>query len=335
MQRRLRDAVSEPSRSLPVAPLVTGAIGRAVRKPQKRIEGEEMFKCLIPALTVAMLGHCVASAQFFGANYPASPGYSQPARPIRIARATDNELLASPSDNLDDLDARDAFDQPPAGDLPALVPAATGGAIDSPQSLELLDSLEPPKLQDIPERLELPLPKQADQSASPSDLNSVQPEISAQDLQALQPPPEPLSILESSPVPATPIPGPIDFNEAIQQQQRDLAHSHHHSSPSQYYGGTYQANHDRTFHASTDYGYSGEAANGCGSGLTPLPYRAPLLPPSNSFHGHFKANPCYFDIWANYPAEVAAACAHNRAKLAPSQKTGCKTCELVDPRPCR
>jgi hypothetical protein len=291
-----------------------------------------MFKSLIPALAVALLGNSIATAQYFGARYPASSEYRQPARPIRIARATDNEQPSGETDSLDDLDSLDsldALDAPVSGDVPQSVLATP---LASPDSLDLL---EPPASLDTPERLELPEPAEVDRPASPSDLNGVQPEITAQDLESLNPSGEPRSIVESSPAPLTPLPGPINFNEAIEQQQRDQAHVHQHSASSQYYGAS---NHMLTGNAAytpSDCGSSHQQANGCGSCLTPLPYRAPLLPPSNSFHGHFKANPCYYDLWANYPAEAAAACAHNRAMLAPTKKAGCRTCELVDPCPCR
>lgn len=297
--------------------------------PKKRIAGAEMLKSLIPALTIALLGNSVVTAQYFGAENPASSGYSQSARPVRIARAKAPDPQASPIDDLDELDA---LDSPSSGDVPQSVLAPL---VAPPKSLDESEALEPPDSLDIPERLELPTPAEVDKAVSPSDSRIVQPEISERDLQALQPSPVPQSILELSPAPATPLPGPVDFNEAILQQQRDLAYSQVHSSSSQYYGAANYAGLGNASHMQSDCGCNQQSENGCGSCQSPLPYRAPLLPPSNSFHGHFRSNPCYYDLWANYPNQSAAACAHSRAMLAPPRKTGCRTCELVDPCPCR
>ena len=288
-----------------------------------------MLKSLIPALTIALLGNSIATAQYFGAKNPASSGYSQPERPIRIARAKAPDPQASPMDDLDELDA---LDSPSAGDVPQSVLAPV---VAPPKSLDEPDALEPPDSLDVPERIELPTPAEVDKAASPGDSGIVQPEISERDLQALQPSPVPQSIVEMPPAPATPLPGPVDFSEAIQQQQRDLAYAQQHSSASQYFGASNYAGLGNASHRQSDCGCNQHSENGCGSCPSPLPYRAPLLPPPNSFHGHFKSNPCYYDVWANYPNQSAAACAHIRAMLAPPKKTGCRTCELVDPCPCR
>ncbi|HBJ36267.1 MAG TPA: hypothetical protein DDZ51_16255 [Planctomycetaceae bacterium] len=290
-----------------------------------------MLKSLIPALTVAVLGNSIAMAQYFGTQVPASSGYSQPQRPFRLARATDNEPPAALADNLDGLDALEALDAPEslleapnvglpsASDLPKTAPSTTVPPLNS------LQSLEPPASIVLPERLELPTPKQTDVPAGSTGLNAVQSEVSAQDIEMLQP----------ATKPATPIPGPIDFNQAIEHQQRDLAYSNQHSNPSVYYGAPHHAGFSGQTFPSNGSRFHGQSNSGCSDCLTPLPYRTPQLPPSNSFHGHFKANPCHSDIWANYPAEAAAACAHHRGRLAPPQNTGCQTCELVAPSPCR
>jgi hypothetical protein len=310
------------------------------RTPKKRSEGLEMFKSLIPALTIAVIGNSIAMAQFFGTPFPAQSGFSQPQRPFRIARANDNEPLASPADNLDDLDALDALDVaepsvvspnigvPSASDKNAPAPSAVDTPADSPQSLLTPSLLEPPASLDASEQLELPMPKEPEVPATGNELNPANAEISAQDLESLQPAPvpqtaEPQNQVEPSVAPVTPIPGPIDFDHAIQQQQRDLA-----------YAATQNAGNIAGSRSESGCQCNGQSNHGCG-GHPHIPYRAPILPPSNSFHGHFKANPCYYDLWANYPAEAAAACAHNRAKLAPRQKIGCQSCELVDPCPCR
>lgn len=295
-----------------------------------------MLKSLIPALTVALLGNTIATAQYFGPISSTPSGYSQTARPMRIARATDTEPLAQETDGLDDLDALDSLDLPSASDLPQVAPIAPTSPLDR------LDALEPPaSLLDLPEQLELPIPMAGDAPAPSDDSNITEPEISAQDLEVLQPSPEPRSILEPSSAPLTPLPGPINFDDAIEQQQRDLAHPHHHtsssqySSSSQYYGATHHAGFGGAAQTPADCGCAGQPVGGCGSSLTPLAYRAPLLPPSNSFHGQFRADPCHYDLWANYTAEAAAACARNRGRLAPPKKADCRTCELVDPCPCR
>jgi hypothetical protein len=294
-----------------------------------------MYKSLIPALTVALLGNSIATAQYFGAKYPASSEYRQPARPIRIAQVTDNERPAIGADSLDELDSLDALDsldEPTSGSVPQSVLTPP---LAPPQTSDVPGSLQSPASPGAPEPLELPTPAEVDRPASPSDLNAVQPEISAQDLESLNPAKESSSIVESSTAPLTPLPGPINFDEAFQQQQRDQIHAHQHSASSQYYGAASHMQHGNASFTTSDCGCSPQQVNGCGSCLEPLPYRTPLLPPSNSFHGHFKSNPCYYDLWANYPAEAAAACACNRAMLAPTRKAGCRTCELVDPRPCR
>jgi len=254
-----------------------------------------MFKLIIPTLSVALLCNSIVNAQYFGTKYSASSSYKKPTGSIRIARATDQPQL---------LDA-------PAG-------------------------LEPPALSDLPEQLELPIPVETDKAAVPEKSRNVQPEISANDFDSLEPITPLQSILEPSPAQTMPIPQSIDFNEAIRQQQLDFAQaaqqptSSHGDTSDQFHGGT----HSIGYPASNGGNYNAYAG-ACGSGQCTLPYRTPILPPPNTFHGHFRSNPCYFDLWANYPAEAAAACAHNRGKLAPTGRGGCSTCELVAPCPRR
>lgn len=291
-----------------------------------------MLKLIIPALSVAILSHSVATAQYFGTKYPASSGYKQPARPIRIARATDTEPLSSPSDNLDDLDALDALDAPASSEIPppANVPLEPIAPPSAPQSLDAPAALEPPALPDMPERIDLPSTAELDPAAPPQASRGLEAEITANDFDSLEPI-TPQSILAPEPTPVTPIPGPIDFGDAIRQQQNDAFQLQARDNTAQYYsaaryrGGAYAGE-----HSTTSCGCQGETAGQCGCSM---PYRHPILPPPNSFHGHFRSNPCYFDLWATYPAEAAAACAHNREKLSPC-RTGCATCELVAPKPC-
>lgn len=257
-----------------------------------RMQGAQMMKTLIPILTIALVGNAVATAQWVGPGQTSVVGSGQASRPIRLARAFDNELVPSPSDTPKSLD-----------------------------SLESLDALEPPASLDIPEALELPNPS-ATSTLENTDTDG--PRTSSEELEALQPSDTPRSILEPFESNGGAELGMIDFDNAFDQQQRDRAAFDLHNRAAQYYGGGAVA-------------WSPQAAGGCGGCQTSLPYRAPVLPPSNSFYGYFRANACYADIWANYPAEAAAACAHNRAMMAPAAPImrPCNTCELVAPKTCR
>lgn len=297
-----------------------------------------MFKLIIHTLSVALLCNSFAMAQFFGTKYPASTGYMQPTQSIQIAQATDTDRLSSPSNTLDDLDTLNTLDAPASNalQLPATMPLDLIAPLEQPQSLDLPGGFDLLALPDMSEQSELPKPADIGKATVIEQLLNVQPEISASDLDALDPIAPLQSIVEPAPAPVTPLSGPIDFSEAIKQQQYDFAQAAQQPiaaqfNPSPRHHGGMQLN----AHPASNSGCQGESAGACVSGQGTLPYRTPILPPPNSFHRHFRSNPCYFDLWANYPAEAAATCAQNRAKLAPA-RPGChSTFELVAPGSCR
>jgi hypothetical protein len=252
-----------------------------------------MLKNLFPAFLIAISGNAIATAQYFGAQYPSSASQNQSSRVTRIARATEGDAQKSPSDELDALEELAAPTTPPQR--------------QSPESLNVLDSLEPPSSLDIPGGSELLGP--------PANLPTTR------------------SVLEHTLAPAAALPDPIDFNQAIAQQQYDLSHSHLHDRTAQYFGGTGPTGITSSTHSSAGCQCGGHAAHITGHCESSMPYRVPVLPPPNSFHGYFRSNPCHFDVWANYPAEAAAACAHRRAQLTP-RAPKCRTCLLANPCNC-
>jgi len=171
---------------------------------------------------------------------------------------------------------------------------------------DTLDDRDPLVLTDLPEKLDLPQPADIGQATVPEPARDGQPEISTNDF-----------VVELAPAPVTPLPGPIDFSQAIERQQYDYAQSAQRPIAAQ------------------DGVCQDEFAGPCGAGQAAFADRTAILPPPNSFHGHFRSNPCYFDLWANYPAEAAAACAHNRAKLAPTKAVRRTPCESAAPCPGR
>lgn len=224
-----------------------------------------MFKFMIPMLSIALLCNSIATAQYFGTQYPSSSGHLQSTPPIPMARATDTPPVAGPSQTLHDLG-----------------PLALPG---------------------LPEPLALPKPADLNQLAVPEQACDGQPETSANDF-----------IVKLATRPVTALPSPTDFSEATHQQlYHNFAQAAQQPIAAQ--------------DAPSARHHGGFSDVGCGFCQATLPYRTPILPPSNSFHGHFRSNPCYFDLWANYPAEAAAACAHNRAKLTPTRHGGRKTCQ--------
>jgi len=298
-----------------------------------------MLKLIIPTLSVVLLCNSIATAQYFGTQYSTSSSYLQPTQSIQIAQATDTDRLSGQSGMLDDLDTLNALDGPASKGLPlpVTIPLDRIAPLDQPQSFELIGGLDSLASPDMPERLKLPQPADIGKPTVREQSVNVQPEISDGDLDSLDPIAPLQSIAESAPAPFMPLPGPIDFSEAIRQQQHDFTQAAQQQPIAAQFnpsarlpGGTHL-----NAHPTSNCGYQGVAAGDCVSGQGTLPYRTPILPPPNSFHGHFRSNPCYFDLWENYPAEVAAACAHNREKLAPTKPTSCATCELVAPCPRR
>lgn len=267
-----------------------------------------MLRYVIPALALTVLVNPVAMAQFFGAEYPSAPSLSKPGRPVRIARASETESPLSPLDDLDELDQLDALGEPPIDQKPAPLPA-----LRAPQSLDVVDAPVEPQTDVVAEELAPPTPAKSNGSrpSSPSDKES------------------PKNQVQHSLLTPSPITGPINLDDAIVQQQRDLAYPQLRDTGTQYYSGL-SANTTIAAYGLEASSPHHHGAHGCGDACgTSIPNHPAILPPARSFHSYFRSNPCYFDIWASYPAEAAAACAHNRAKLAP--RTGCKSCELLEP----
>jgi hypothetical protein len=265
-----------------------------------------MLRYVIPALALTLLVNSIATAQFFGAERPTSPSVNKPGRPVRIAKANETELPISPLDSLDALDQLDTPDEPRPEQKPAPLPSLL-----SPQSLDEVDLLGKPQPFVQAEELVPPTSSKSNES-TPKSLSDRTPARN----------PIAHSVLTPSPITES-----VNFDDAIIQQRRDLAYSQLGDTGTQYFSGIGAgfaafANESPLSHH--------QGPVGCGSTCgTILPNQPAILPPARSFHSYFKSNPCYFDIWASYPSEAAAACAHHRAKLAPG--ASCKSCELIEP----
>lgn len=294
-----------------------------------------MLKYSLPALAIALLGAPLAEAQqHYGLNGPVVTHYRPaPARtgqPTRLARANDGDSL----DDLDALESLDALSAPANGN--------PGSAFDGPGLLSLDQpspaDLPAPRTETIPTPQAAPTPAPRPAAVAPRPAppvaapaapqanygqNYAAPQGNyGQNYAVLQ------SVLQPNEYqpPATsyqPAPQQFDLGQAMTQQD-------YHNTSAQYFdagqsGGSYGC--------SSGQCGSGQCSSGqCGAAL--MPYRKPILPQGYSFHGYFRADPCYYDIWSGYGNEAAAACAEGRAALQPKPKRMAQPCvkaELVEP----
>lgn len=271
-----------------------------------------MLKYSLSAVALALLAAPLADGQQYGLNGPIVTHYRPAPQPARLARADDSDSLA-------DLEALESLNPPPEvlGDPPA------GSSL---LSLEQPDAapLPRPQAEQIPAPRAVPPPPapQAPQAAAGQQHASGQRHTGQQ--HAGQQPVGQQPVVGGQSLGETSVLERFDLQQAMVQQ--DTA-----ARAAQYY----------------HHGQRGPSGCGCNSGVCSaghsghtshtapalLPYRQPVLPQGYSFHGYFRADPCHYDIWANYANEAAAACAHSRASLQPKSKQAKPCCkpELVDP----
>jgi len=117
----------------------------------------------------------------------------------------------------------------------------------------------------------------------------------------------------------TPQVGKIDFNEVFAAQSNDHALTQSVLLPS------------AAEATPADCGCNDAIDQGCEGGQCLMPYREPILPPATSFYGFFNANPCHADLWADYPAQAARACAKAQRRRQLHAQPPCVRGELVGP----